>query len=66
MAKTHSNVRMSLRKQPYVFTELRVVMLSTAVKSDQAIEASIIVARIFLKFRQILHQTECLEAKYSK
>ncbi len=45
---------MGLRYPPFVFTELGVVMLSSVLKSEQAVEASIHVARTFVRLRKIL------------
>jgi hypothetical protein len=52
-----------LRKSPYAFTEHGVLMLSSVLNSDTAIEVNIRIMRIFMRFRQILtDNTELREA----
>jgi hypothetical protein len=45
------------RKLPYVFTEHGVLMLSSVLKSDKAIQVNIQIMRIFTKVRQMLLDT---------
>lgn len=42
------------RKPPYVFTEHRVLMLSSVLNSDRAIKVNIQIMRIFTKVRELL------------
>jgi hypothetical protein len=42
------------RARPYAFTEQGVVMLSAVLKSTRAVEASIAIARVFVKLRELL------------
>ncbi len=63
--------KMGLRKRPYAFTEHGVAMLSSVLRSDQAIEVNIAIMRAFTKLRRILSgnkelavKLEELEAKY--
>jgi phage regulator Rha-like protein len=42
------------RKLPYVFTEHGVVMLSSVLKSEKAIEMNISIVRAFIKLRELL------------
>jgi len=45
------------RKLPYAFTEHGVLMLSSVLKSDKAIQVNIQIMRIFTKVRQMLLDT---------
>ena len=45
------------RKLPYAFTEHDVLMLSSVLNSDEAIQTNIQLMRIFTKVRQILLDT---------
>jgi hypothetical protein len=45
------------RKLPYAFTEHGVLMLSSVLKSDKAIQVNIAIMRIFTKVRQLLLDT---------
>lgn len=51
---TSNRVKMGLRVQPFVFTELGVAMLSSVLNSDQAIAVNISIMRIFAKLRSFL------------
>ncbi len=42
------------RKLPYVFTEHGVLMLSSALNSDRAVQLNILIMRIFVRIRQML------------
>ena len=53
-----SSQRAGRRYFPYAFTEQRVVMLSSALKSKRAIYASIEIMRAFVRFRRILASNE--------
>jgi len=62
-----------VRKYPTVFTEQGVAMLSSVLKSEQAIEMNIQIIRTFTKLREILSENkklaekiEELERKYDK
>jgi hypothetical protein len=46
--------KMGLRRPPYVFTELGVAMLSSVLKSKQAVQTNILIMRAFVKLRAIL------------
>ena len=51
---TSNSEKMSLRYLPMVFTEHGVLMLSSVLNSDKAIQTNIQVMRIFTKVRQML------------
>jgi len=46
-----------IRKLPYVFTEHGVLMLSSVLNSEKAIQTNIQIMRIFTKIRQMLAET---------
>jgi hypothetical protein len=46
-----------IRKAPYVFTEHGVLMLSSVLNSEKAIQTNIQIMRIFTKIRQMLAET---------
>jgi adenine-specific DNA methylase len=51
---TSNSIKMGLRVQPFVFTELGVAMLSSVLNSEQAISVNISIMRIFAKLRSFL------------
>jgi hypothetical protein len=65
--------KMGLRRSPYAFTEQGVAMLSSVLRSQQAIEVNIEIMRAFVRLRQILsshadlaRRLDALEAKYDE
>lgn len=54
---TSNSDKMGLRYEPMAFTEHGVLMLSSVLKSDKAIQTNIQIMRIFTKVRQILLDT---------
>ncbi len=54
---TSNKIRMGMRYPPMAFTEQGVAMLSSVLKSEQAIEVNIQIMRVFTKLRQILLET---------
>ncbi len=42
------------RKQPYVFTELGVAMLSSVLHSDRAVQMNIFIMRAFVQLRELI------------
>lgn len=55
-----------LRKPPYVFTEQGVAMLSSVLKSNQAIQVNIQIMRTFTKMRKLLANNQALINKIEK
>jgi len=51
---TSNSEKMGLRYKPFCFTEQGVAMLSSVLKSKQAIEMNIRIVRIFTKMREVL------------
>ncbi|WP_395065468.1 ORF6N domain-containing protein [Flavobacterium sp.] len=58
---TSNSEKMSLRYLPMVFTEHGVLMLSSVLNSDKAIQTNIQIMRIFTKVRQMLMDTTDLK-----
>lgn len=54
---TSNSEKMGLRHAPMAFTEHGVLMLSSILKSDKAIQTNIQIMRIFTKVRQMLLDT---------
>lgn len=52
-----SSTKMGLRYAPMAFTEHGVLMLSSVLNSDKAIQTNIQIMRIFAKVRQMLLDT---------
>jgi len=50
----------------YAFTELGIVMLSSVLKSPQAIQVNISIIRVFFELRKLLHTEKKLESKLEK
>lgn len=58
--------KMGLRKLPYVFTEHGVAMLSSVLRSDQAIDVNIQIMRAFSRLRRILIENKELSIKLNE
>lgn len=58
--------RMGLRKAPYVFTEQGVAMLSSVLKSKQAIAVNIQIIRTFTKLREMIADSDALRRKLER
>jgi hypothetical protein len=62
---TSNSIKMGLRVQPFVFTELGVAMLSSVLNSEQAIAINISIMRTFAKLRSFLSMESSLTEKVS-
>jgi hypothetical protein len=61
-----SNTRRGGRRYlPYAFTEQGVAMLSSVLKSEQAVEVNIAITRAFVRLRQMLETNEELNRKFA-
>lgn len=60
---TSNQDKMGLRKASIVFTEHGVLMLSSVLKSERAIQVNIQIVRTFIKLREILSQYKDLKRK---
>jgi hypothetical protein len=58
-----NSVKMGIRRQPYVFTEQGVAMLSGVLHSKRAIQVNIAIMRVFVKLREILSTHKALAHK---
>lgn len=63
---TSNFVKMGLRIQPFVFTELGVAMLSSVLNSEQAISVNISIMRIFAKLRSFLFLEKEINERMNK
>ncbi|MES2528990.1 MAG: ORF6N domain-containing protein [Bdellovibrionota bacterium] len=63
---TSNRLKMGLRVQPFVFTELGVAMLSSVLNSEQAISINISVMRIFSKLKSFHFMEKGLSEKIEK
>jgi len=61
--ETSNSEKMGLRKQPFVFTEGGVAMLSGILNSKRAINVNIQIVRTFIKIRELLSTNEALQRK---
>ncbi|WP_354360413.1 ORF6N domain-containing protein [Pedobacter sp. UYP30] len=60
---TSNTIKMGLRKAPNVFTEHGVLMLSSVLNSQQAIQVNIQIVRIFVKLRTLLQDQSDLKVE---
>jgi len=58
--------RGGIQKNPYVFTEQGVAMLSSVLKSKRAIEMNIAIMRAFVKIRNLIYSYKDLAEKIEK
>jgi ORF6N domain len=56
----------NIRYQPYAFTEHGVAMLSAVLKSDRAVQMSILIVRAFVQIRELLATNKDLAARVEK
>ena len=63
---SNPGARMGLRRQPYAFTEHGVAMLSAVLRSDRAVQMSILIVRAFVKIRELLASHKDLAARVEK
>jgi hypothetical protein len=62
---------MALRKPPYVFTEHGILMLSSVLRSERAVQINILIMRAFVRLREMLathkdlaRKLDVMEKKY--
>ena len=63
---TSNSIKMGLRHLPMAFTEQGVAMLSSALKSDRAVEVNIQIIRVFVKLRQLVLDNEDLRKEFEE
>ena len=55
---SNSNIKMGLRNKPYAFTEQGVAMLSSVLRSPQAVKVNIEIMRAFVRIRHVLESSK--------
>lgn len=60
---SNPDARMGLRRPPYAFTEQGVAMLSSVLRSEQAVAVNIEIIRTFVKLREMLNSHKELARK---
>ena len=63
---SNPGAKKGLRYAPYAFTEHRVAMLSSVLRSKRAVEINIAIVRTFMKLREILATNEEIARKVSQ
>jgi hypothetical protein len=63
---SNPTAKMGLRRPPYAFTEHGVAMLSAILKSQRAVQMSILIIRAFVKIRELLASHKHLAARVEK
>ena len=63
---SNPSAKMGLRRPPYGFTEHGVVMLSAVLNSSRAVQMSILIARAFVKIRELLATNKDLADRVEK
>lgn len=60
LVMSNPGAKMGLRRQPYVFTEHGVAMLSSVLRSSRAVEVNINIIRTFIQLRRAIASNEDL------
>ena len=63
---SNPGARMGLRRRPYAFTEHGVAMLSAVLRSNRAVQMSILIVRAFVKIRELLASHRDLAARVER
>jgi hypothetical protein len=63
---SNPGARMGLRRPPYAFTEHGALQLASVLKSERAIEMSLLVVRAFVRLRELLATNKELAAQFRK
>ena len=63
---SNPGARMGLRRAPYVFTEHGALQLASVLKSERAVEMSLLVVRAFVRLRELLASNKDLAAQFKK
>jgi hypothetical protein len=63
---SNPGARMGLRRPPYVFTEHGALQLASVLKSQRAVEMSLLVVRAFVQLREFLATHKELAARFEK
>ena len=62
---SNPSLKMGLRKRPYAFTEQGVAMLSSVLRSPQAVVVNIEIMRTFIRLRQALSTQTAMTKEFS-
>lgn len=60
---SNPRLKMGARKRPYAFTEHGILMLSSVLRSDRAVQVNIAIMRTFVRLRELLASNRHLAAK---
>jgi len=63
---SNPGARMGLRRPPYVFTEHGALQLASVLKSERAVEMSLLVVRAFVRLRELLATNKELAVQFKK
>lgn len=63
---SNPGARMGLRRPPYVFTEHGALQLASVLKSERAVDMSLLVVRAFVRLRELLATNKELAAQFKK
>ena len=63
---SNPGARMGLRRPPYVFTEHGALQLASVLKSERAVDMSLLVVRAFVRLRELLATNKELAARFKK
>ena len=63
---SNPGARMGFRRPPYVFTEHGALQLAGVLKSERAVDMSLLVVRAFVRLRELLATNKELAAQFKK
>lgn len=63
---SNPGARMGLRRPPYVFTEHGTLQLASVLRSERAVDMSLLVVRAFVRLRELLATNKELTAQFKK
>lgn len=63
---SNPGAKMGLRRAPYVFTEHGALQLASVLRSQRAVEMSILIVRAFVHLRELLASNKELAAQFKK
>jgi hypothetical protein len=63
---SNPDAKMGLRRKPYAFTEHGVAMLSSVLRSEQAVQVNVAIIRAFVRLRRMLAANEELSRKVTQ
>ncbi len=63
---TSNSDKMGLRKSPFAFTEHGILMLSSVLRSEKAVDVNILIMRVFVRLRNLLATHESLQKQVTE